>query len=98
MNTLGVETPDLGSRENFVGRHMFLCFLTAELLLCGLMLVVWPRFGIDDSYIFLTYARNLAKSGLFAFNPGEISYGFSSPAYVCLLYTSDAADDLLCVD
>jgi hypothetical protein len=85
MNTLGVETPDSRAQVNFFSRHGLWCFLAAELLLCALMLVIWPRFGVDDSYIFLTYARNLAKSGLFAFNPGEISYGFSSPAYVILL-------------
>ena len=60
-------------------------FVALELALCGVLLAVWSRLGIDDAYIFLAYARNLAKSGIFAFNPGEPSYGFSSPAWVLLL-------------
>jgi hypothetical protein len=65
--------------------NRLLSFLSAQILLCLLLLLVWPRPQIDDAYIFLTYARHLAASGHFAFNPGELSYGFSSPAYVLLL-------------
>jgi hypothetical protein len=66
-------------------KNRFLYFLAVQLGLCLLILLIWPRLIVDDSYIFLTYARNFAKSGMFAFNPGEVSYGFSSPAYVILL-------------
>ncbi len=60
-------------------------FVALEVALCLLLVVIWPRPAVDDSFIFLTYARHLAVSGVFAFNPGEASYGFSSPAYVILL-------------
>jgi hypothetical protein len=72
-------------RETFLMKNRFLYFLIAEVGLCLLLLLIWPRLEVDDSYTFLTYARHLAASGLFAFNPGEVSYGFSSPAYVMLL-------------
>jgi hypothetical protein len=66
-------------------KNRFLYFLSVQIGLCLLILLIWPRLVVDDSYIFLTYARNFAKSGMFAFNPGEVSYGFSSPAYVIFL-------------
>gem|GEM_PF-2974516 len=66
-------------------RSRCLHFCLSQIALCLLLLAIWPHFEIDDGYIFLAYAKHLAASGLFAFNPGEVSYGFSSPAYVMLL-------------
>jgi len=66
-------------------RYGWLWFLSAQVGLCLLLLLIWPGLELDDSFIFLSYARHLAQSGLFAFNPGVVSYGFSSPAYVMLL-------------
>lgn len=66
-------------------RYAWLWFLSAQVLLCLLLTLIWPGLELDDSFIFLSYARHLAQSGLFAFNPGVVSYGFSSPAYVMLL-------------
>jgi hypothetical protein len=60
-------------------------FIIAQLALCLLLLWIWPRLELEDSYIFLTYARNLAHTGAFTFNPGVVSYGFSSPMYVLVL-------------
>lgn len=40
---------------------------------------------IDDTYIHLQYARNLAETGQLAFNRGEPSYGATSPLWVAIL-------------
>jgi len=39
----------------------------------------------DDAYIFFTYARHLAQSGMLALNPGEPSFGVTSVAWTGLL-------------
>ena len=85
VRSLSVEAPDQRLKKTAILKSRFLHFLVAQVSLCLVLLWIWPHLGIDDSYIFLTYARNLKASGLFAFNPGEVTYGFSSPAYVMLL-------------
>ncbi|MFO8058827.1 MAG: hypothetical protein R6V10_16190 [bacterium] len=40
---------------------------------------------LDDAYIHLTFARNLAQGKGLCFNPGEFSLGFSSPLWIALL-------------
>ncbi len=40
---------------------------------------------LDDSWIHLVYARNLAQRGELSYNPGEPETGFSSPLWVVLL-------------
>jgi hypothetical protein len=42
-------------------------------------------FPLDDSWIHLTYARNLAKSGQWDFVPGVISAGSTAPLWTMLL-------------
>ncbi|MFH2037838.1 MAG: hypothetical protein ABIJ65_00210 [Chloroflexota bacterium] len=42
-------------------------------------------FPLDDSWIFQTYARNLAASGKWAFLPGEVSGGSTSPLWTAIL-------------
>ncbi len=44
-----------------------------------------PGLPLDDAYIHLTFARNLAAGEGFCFNPGEFSLGFSSPLWITLL-------------
>jgi hypothetical protein len=44
-----------------------------------------PGFPLDDSWIHQTYARNLAKTGLWQFVPGETSGGSTSPLWTMLL-------------
>src|ERR1041384_6402212 len=39
----------------------------------------------DDTYIYMQYARNISSGNGFAFNPGEPSYGVTSPLWVFLL-------------
>ncbi len=48
--------------------------LAAHLLLRG--------YVTDDTYIHLRYADNLAERGEFAFNPGESTYGATSPLWI----------------
>ena len=54
-------------------------YLTASMLTFGL------GFPLDDSWIHLTYARNLAKHGEWAFRLGERSAGSTSPLWTALL-------------
>jgi hypothetical protein len=42
-------------------------------------------FPLDDSWIHLTYARNLAEHGEWAFQPGQRSAGSTSPLWTALL-------------
>ena len=42
-------------------------------------------FPLDDSWIHLTYARNLALYGEWAFQPGKLSAGSTSPLWTMLL-------------
>ena len=42
-------------------------------------------FPLDDSWIHLTYARNLAVFGEWAFQPGKPSAGSTSPLWTMLL-------------
>ncbi len=39
----------------------------------------------DDTYIYLQYAKNIAAGNGFSFNPGEQSYGVTSPLWVLIL-------------
>ena len=54
--------------------------------------------GYSNSY----KIKNISQWGCFQFTPYSVGYQFYSCRYMtitaCLLYTSDAADDLLCVD
>ncbi len=43
------------------------------------------EYSPDDTFIYLQYARNIASGNGFAFNPGEPSYGVTSPVWVLLL-------------
>lgn len=40
---------------------------------------------VDDTYIHLQYARNLAEAGEFSFNRGDPTYGATSPLWVFIL-------------
>ena len=42
-------------------------------------------FPLDDAYIHLAYARNLAAGHGWCFNPGQTSFGTSSPLWVVLI-------------
>lgn len=59
----------------------------AVLMLVLGLLFVSGAYGTqdDDGYIFYQYARNLAEGYGLSFNPGEVSYGVTSGAWVGLL-------------
>lgn len=42
-------------------------------------------YAIDDGYIHLQMARNLAESGVWGIRPNEFAFGSSSPLWTCLL-------------
>jgi hypothetical protein len=44
-----------------------------------------PGFPLDDAWIHVRFAQNLAEHGSFAFNPGEPTAGATSPLWVVLL-------------
>lgn len=63
-----------------------------SILVVVVVVVVWlwfspgiKTFPLDDAYIHLAYARNLAAHGELAFNPGEPSIGTSSLSWTALL-------------
>jgi len=63
------------------------------------LLAQWPLWGYvtDDTYIHLVYARHLLLGDGWVFNPGEPSYGSTSPLWVLLLapFASGEAAGLL---
>jgi arabinofuranosyltransferase len=58
-------------------------------LLCAALIVPLRAAVVDDTFIHLRYARNLARTGELAFNRGEPSYGATSPLWVALLALCD---------
>jgi hypothetical protein len=57
---------------------------------CGLLFNFIAQFPgylpVDDSYICLSFARNIVERGeFFSYNPGELSTGITSPLYAVLL-------------
>lgn len=46
-----------------------------------LLLPLWDGFT-DDGYIHIQYARNIITRGEYSFNPGEVSFGTTSPLWV----------------
>ena len=54
-------------------------------LLVLLALVLPHRDGFtDDGYIHIQYARNIVTRGEYSFNPGEVSFGTTSPLWVMI--------------
>ena len=78
---------------------MFVCFFQAE---DGIRDLVRSR-GLGDVYKrqgYISYVENNAMES-YAFgrlSPDLHIYRINNYVDICLLYTSDAADDLLCVD
>jgi hypothetical protein len=55
------------------------------LILFGCLGYLYLPFTSDDAFIALRYARNLSLGLGPCFNPGEMSYGFTSPLWIFLL-------------
>jgi hypothetical protein len=45
----------------------------------------WTGFPLDDGWIHQTYARNLVQTGAWAYVPGEVSAGSTSPLWTLIL-------------
>jgi 4-amino-4-deoxy-L-arabinose transferase-like glycosyltransferase len=65
-------------------------FRPHQLLIVGFvlfLLLLYPLRStlVDDTYIHLVYARNLAEAGELSFNRGDPTYGATSPLWVGLL-------------
>lgn len=59
--------------------------LTAILLIFFFDVFQKLHYAPDDTYIYLQYAKNIAAGSGFSFNPGEQSYGVTSPLWVFML-------------
>ncbi len=59
--------------------------LGAAIYLAASALTYRVGFPLDDSWIHLTYARNLAQRGEWAFQPGQLSAGSTAPLWTLLL-------------
>lgn len=59
--------------------------LALPVLIFFVCLVQKPLYSPDDTYIYLQYAKNIASGLGFSFNPGEQSYGVTSPLWVIIL-------------
>jgi hypothetical protein len=78
-------------------RRAYLEVLPALLLLFAMMFPLRGGFT-DDGFIHVQYARNLMTRGEYSFNPGETSFGTTSPLWVMALATIArpfGADDAL---
>ena len=71
------------NRPMRLGKHRFQIVLV--LLILALASLAYLSFHPDDYYIYQQYARNLKANGEFAFNPGQPSYGFTSPLWLMAL-------------
>lgn len=59
--------------------------IALPVLIFFICLVQKPLYSPDDTYIYLQYAKNIASGHGFSFNPGEQSYGVTSPLWVIVL-------------
>src|SRR5437879_5178417 len=79
--TRGVSAPLLGQASIVVATLVCSAFfLFAEHQVAG----KWG-FSLDDSWIYATFARNLATGHGYSFNPGEPISGATAPLYVFIL-------------
>jgi arabinofuranosyltransferase len=65
--------------------------LAFGIILFAVLLVPLRSAVVDDTFIHLQYARNLAAAGELSFNRGEPTYGATSPLWVALLALLDRA-------
>src|SRR5512146_1014558 len=84
-----MERASSGSVASLSARHL-LILAAAVLAGAAIYLAVSAvtfrvGFPLDDSWIHLTYARNLAQRGEWAFQPGQLSAGSTAPLWTLLL-------------
>src|SRR5512137_1615821 len=84
-----METGCMKLSVDFPRRNLLLlgaaCVLSLGIYLIASALYLHPGFPLDDSWIHLTYARNLAQYGEWAFLPGEPSAGSTAPLWSAML-------------
>ncbi len=68
-----------------IGVLVATAIIGAGVYLLASALIYRIGFPLDDSWIHLTYARNLAELGQWAFQPGHLSAGSTSPLWTFLL-------------
>lgn len=82
--------------SGFVRRRRDILFLGLLFVLQALLLLPFRDYVTDDTYIHLTFARNLAAGDGFAFHPGVPVYGSTAPLWVfCLAAGARLGVDLL---
>ncbi|MFN3821250.1 MAG: hypothetical protein ACK4OO_02860 [bacterium] len=61
-------------------------WLVLSFLGYGVFQILWTDYFVDDSYIHLTFARNICEGKGFSFNPtGELTYGVTAPLWTLIL-------------
>jgi hypothetical protein len=84
-----MEHTSSASRRSLSGRDTLILLIAAAIgaaiYLFASAKIYRIGFPLDDSWIHLTYARNLAERGQWAFQPGHLSAGSTSPLWTFLL-------------
>ncbi len=80
----------MNSEKKYFAWSLALAAALALVLICAVYIYEALKLGgisptLDDTYIHLRFARNLASGEGFCFNPGEIVPGTTSPLWVLLL-------------
>jgi hypothetical protein len=74
--------PSLGPDSNPAAGRLLAALFVASGVFRFLVAWLMTKFTlVDDAYIHLRYARNLAEQGTFVYNPGEAVFGLTSPLY-----------------
>jgi hypothetical protein len=68
-------------KKYIIGILLFISFFQ----LARFTVSIPPVLPIDDAYIVLSYARNVTRGHVFAYNEGQLSSGITSPAYALTL-------------
>ncbi len=74
-----------GSPEPPFRRTLLIVALPATILLFYLLASAHFRYTPDDTYIYLKFAKNLISGNGMSFNPGQVSYGFTSPLWLFII-------------
>jgi len=59
--------------------------IIAALSVVARVILLGDYIGHDDAYIYLRYAKNISAGHGWSFNPGEPSYGTTSPLWTLIL-------------